>query len=69
MRLLTRRIVDRSPHSRHVSDTGVRRARGVELEQEQEWPPGGRSIYVRDPVEVVDGDLWPKGPARRRFGR
>lgn len=40
------------------------RARGVELEQEQEWPQGGRSIYVRDPagnsVELVEGDLWPR---------
>jgi catechol 2,3-dioxygenase-like lactoylglutathione lyase family enzyme len=40
------------------------RARGVELEQEKEWPRGGRSIYVRDPagnsVELVEGDLWPR---------
>ncbi len=40
------------------------RARGVELEQEQEWPRGGRSLYVRDPagnsVELVEGDLWPR---------
>jgi catechol 2,3-dioxygenase-like lactoylglutathione lyase family enzyme len=40
------------------------RARGVELEQEKEWPQGGRSIYVRDPagnsVELVEGDLWPR---------
>jgi catechol 2,3-dioxygenase-like lactoylglutathione lyase family enzyme len=36
---------------------------GVEVEQEKEWPRGGRSIYVRDPagnsVELVEGDLWP----------
>jgi catechol 2,3-dioxygenase-like lactoylglutathione lyase family enzyme len=40
------------------------RALGVELEQEKEWPQGGRSIYVRDPagnsVELVEGDLWPR---------
>ena len=39
------------------------RAQSVELEQEKEWPGGGRSIYVRDPagnsVELVEGDLWP----------
>jgi catechol 2,3-dioxygenase-like lactoylglutathione lyase family enzyme len=39
------------------------RERGVEIEQEKEWPQGGRSIYVRDPagnsVELVEGDLWP----------
>ena len=40
------------------------RAHGVELEQEKEWPRGGRSLYVRDPagnsVELVEGDLWPR---------
>jgi catechol 2,3-dioxygenase-like lactoylglutathione lyase family enzyme len=40
------------------------RTLGVELEQEREWPRGGRSIYVRDPagnsVELVEGDLWPR---------
>ena len=39
------------------------RARGVELERETEWPPGGRSIYFRDPagnsVELVEGEVWP----------
>jgi catechol 2,3-dioxygenase-like lactoylglutathione lyase family enzyme len=39
------------------------RDQGVELEQEIEWPQGGRSVYVRDPagnsVELVEGDLWP----------
>lgn len=39
-------------------------AHGVELEQEQEWPRGARSLYVRDPagnsVELVEGDLWPR---------
>jgi len=39
-------------------------ARGIEIEQEIEWPHGGRSIYVRDPagnsVELVEGDLWPR---------
>jgi catechol 2,3-dioxygenase-like lactoylglutathione lyase family enzyme len=39
------------------------RGHGVEIEQEIEWPQGGRSIYVRDPagnsVELVDGDMWP----------
>ena len=37
---------------------------GVDVEQEKEWPRGGRSIYVRDPagnsVELVEGDLWPR---------
>jgi catechol 2,3-dioxygenase-like lactoylglutathione lyase family enzyme len=37
---------------------------GVALEQEQEWRPGARSLYVRDPagnsVELVEGDLWPR---------
>ena len=36
---------------------------GVEIEQEVEWPQGGRSLYVRDPagnsVELVEGELWP----------
>ena len=39
-------------------------AAGVELEQEQNWEQGGRSLYVRDPagnsVELVEGDLWPR---------
>jgi catechol 2,3-dioxygenase-like lactoylglutathione lyase family enzyme len=40
------------------------RTHEVEIEQENDWPQGGYSIYVRDPagnsVELVDGDLWPK---------
>ena len=39
------------------------RGAGVEIEAEIEWPPGGRSIYVRDPagnsVELVEGEVWP----------
>ena len=42
---------------------GALRAAGVEIEEEIEWPPGGRSIYVRDPagnsVELVEGEVWP----------
>jgi catechol 2,3-dioxygenase-like lactoylglutathione lyase family enzyme len=38
------------------------RARGVEIEREMTWPPGGRSIYVRDPagnsVELIEGEAW-----------
>jgi catechol 2,3-dioxygenase-like lactoylglutathione lyase family enzyme len=40
------------------------RARGVEIEREITWPPGGRSIYVRDPaghsVELIEGEAWPE---------
>ena len=40
------------------------RERGVEIELDNEWPQGGRSLYVRDPagnsVELVEGDLWPR---------
>ena len=39
------------------------REHGLEIEQEVEWEPGGRSLYVRDPagnsVELVEGDIWP----------
>ena len=38
------------------------RAKGVEIEQEVEWPGGGRSIYFRDPagnsVEVGTPRIW-----------
>jgi catechol 2,3-dioxygenase-like lactoylglutathione lyase family enzyme len=38
-------------------------ALGVEVELDKEWPQGGRSLYLRDPVgnsvELVEGDLWP----------
>ena len=38
-------------------------ARGIEIEREITWPPGGRSIYVRDPagnsVELIEGEAWP----------
>jgi catechol 2,3-dioxygenase-like lactoylglutathione lyase family enzyme len=40
------------------------RSRGFEIEREITWPPGGRSIYVRDPagnsVELVEGEAWPE---------
>ena len=39
------------------------RARGVQVEREVTWDPGGRSVYVRDPagnvVELVEGEVWP----------
>jgi catechol 2,3-dioxygenase-like lactoylglutathione lyase family enzyme len=39
------------------------RGRGVEIEREITWPPGGRSIYVRDAVgnsvEIIEGEAWP----------
>jgi catechol 2,3-dioxygenase-like lactoylglutathione lyase family enzyme len=39
------------------------RARGLEIEREASWAPGGRSVYVRDPagnsVELVEGEVWP----------
>lgn len=38
-------------------------AAGVAIEQEHEWKPGVRSVYVRDPagnsVELVEGEIWP----------
>ena len=38
------------------------RARGMEIEQEVEWPNGGKSLYFRDPagnsVELVTRGLW-----------
>ena len=38
------------------------RARGVAIEQEVEWPGGGRSIYLRDPagnsVEIGTPRIW-----------
>lgn len=41
------------------------RSRGLEIEHEHAWPPGGRSVYVRDPagnsVELVEGEVWPAG--------
>lgn len=37
-------------------------ASGVEIEAEVEWPPGGKSIYFRDPagnsVELVTPGVW-----------
>lgn len=41
------------------------RRHGVEIEHEHAWPPGGRSVYVRDPagnsVELVEGEVWGRG--------
>ncbi|MFL5539505.1 MAG: VOC family protein [Longimicrobiaceae bacterium] len=38
------------------------RAKGIEIEQEVEWPGGGRSIYFRDPagnsVELGTPKIW-----------
>lgn len=35
---------------------------GVEIEMEVAWPPGGRSIYFRDPagnsLELAAGNVW-----------
>ena len=35
---------------------------GIAIEHEQRWPPGGTSIYLRDPagnsVELVEGEVW-----------
>ncbi|MFT3683716.1 MAG: VOC family protein [Phycisphaerales bacterium] len=35
---------------------------GVQIEKEVTWPPGGRSIYFRDPagnsVELAAGNVW-----------
>ncbi len=40
---------------------------GIAIEEEQTWPGGGRSLYVRDPagnsIEVATTDLWGE-PAR-----
>jgi catechol 2,3-dioxygenase-like lactoylglutathione lyase family enzyme len=37
--------------------------RGVPLEEEVEWPRGGRSFYFRDPagnaLEIANRDVWP----------
>lgn len=42
------------------------REANVEVERWIDWPPGGRSFYVRDPagnsVEFVDGEVWPSSP-------
>ncbi len=39
------------------------RERGVTIESETVWPPGGRSLYFRDPdghlVELVTPGIWP----------
>lgn len=36
--------------------------KGVAIEMEVNWPPGGRSMYFRDPagnsVELAAGDVW-----------
>lgn len=38
-------------------------ARGVAIESETRWPPGGRSLYFRDPdnhlVELITPGIWP----------
>jgi len=39
------------------------KARGVAIESETRWPPGGRSLYFRDPddhlVELITPGIWP----------
>jgi catechol 2,3-dioxygenase-like lactoylglutathione lyase family enzyme len=48
------------------------RASGVEIEQEKEWPGGGRSIYFRDPagnsVEIGTPAIW-RIPDSETFGQ
>jgi catechol 2,3-dioxygenase-like lactoylglutathione lyase family enzyme len=38
------------------------RARDVPIEHEASWPPGGRSLYIRDPagnsVELITPGVW-----------
>lgn len=38
------------------------KAEGISIEKETEWPPGGKSIYFRDPagnsVELVTPGVW-----------
>lgn len=38
------------------------KAQEVEIEQEYEWPSGGKSIYFRDPfqnsIELATSDIW-----------
>jgi catechol 2,3-dioxygenase-like lactoylglutathione lyase family enzyme len=45
------------PWKRHLE------GRGVAIEDELEWPRGGRSFYFRDPagnaLEIADRDVWP----------
>jgi catechol 2,3-dioxygenase-like lactoylglutathione lyase family enzyme len=47
-------------------------AKGVEIEQEQEWPGGGRSFYFRDPagnsIEIGTPQIW-RIPDEETFGR
>ena len=52
---------DLEPWKAHLTE------RGITIEEEQTWPSGGRSIYVRDPagnsIELATADLW--GEPRR----
>jgi catechol 2,3-dioxygenase-like lactoylglutathione lyase family enzyme len=45
------------PWRRHLD------AAGVAIESETHWPPGGRSLYFRDPdghlVELITPGIWP----------
>ena len=48
------------------------RAKGVEIEQEQEWPGGGISLYFRDPagnsIEIGTPRIW-RIPDEDTFGK
>lgn len=45
---------------------------GVEVEHEQAWPTGGRSLYFRDPsgnsLEIISRGSWGARSGARRFG-
>ena len=48
------------------------RAKSIDIEQEQEWPGGGRSLYFRDPagnsIEIGTPTIW-RIPGEETFGR
>lgn len=50
-------VEDLTAWQKHLKD------QDIQIEQEHAWPPGGRSLYVRDPggnsVELVEGQIWP----------
>ncbi len=56
---------DLEPWKAHLTE------RGITIEEEQTWPSGGRSIYVRDPagnsIELATADLWGEPPRADRL--